>query len=566
MERNYKITIPEPCHEDWNKMTPNDNGRFCMNCSKTVTDFTSMRPEEIQHFFIQNQNKSVCGRFRKSQLDSITIQIPDHILYSQNHYHKMFLLALFVIMGTTLFSCADNEGNKVKIDKIEVVKDNLAKNPDNLNTKDSLSQKTPHSSPLHINVEPVNETSSGISYVSDYDHNIISGGLAFEYIEEPDYPGGIGKFSDYIKNEFQIPKKARKITGKIDVSFVVNKAGTLEQFKVFDNIGHDIGEEMIRVLQNSKAKWKPKIINGKAIPDTIKMNIVVQKDSLNIERKKRKLSSMERKHKITIPEPCHENWDKMTPKDNGRFCLSCSKTVVDFTSMLPEEIRYYFIQNQDSRICGRFKNEQLETITIQIPSRILYSQTQYHKMFLLALFIAMGTTLFSCSDKEGNKNKINNIEIVGNTEQNEDEAVSRCYGHQIESKKPNPKKANEQFMLGMVATPILDEKGDFKYHTVYNSADLDISPIPVMGMKKFYDFFNKNYTAPDQREKFKGKISILFVIEEDGSLSNFNIVKNTPKEIGEEAIRVLKTAPNWIPGKLNNKVVRSSYILPITIK
>jgi hypothetical protein len=56
------------------------------------------------------------------------------------------------------------------------------------------------------------------------------------------------------------------------------------------------------------------------------------------------------------------------------------------------------------------------------------------------------------------------------------------------------------------------------------------------------------------------------VIEKDGSLSNFNIVKNTPKEIGEEAIRVLKTTPNWVPGKLKDKIVRSTYVLPITIK
>ena len=57
METKYKITIPEPCHEDWNKMSPKDNGRFCLSCTKTVVDFTSMLPEEIQHYFIQNQNK-----------------------------------------------------------------------------------------------------------------------------------------------------------------------------------------------------------------------------------------------------------------------------------------------------------------------------------------------------------------------------------------------------------------------------------------------------------------------------------------------------------------------------
>jgi hypothetical protein len=119
---------------------------------------------------------------------------------------------------------------------------------------------------------------------------------------------------------------------------------------------------------------------------------------------------MNTKHKITIPEPCHEDWNKMTPNDDGRFCGSCSKNVVDFTNMLPDEIQMYF--QQHSNVCGRFKNSQLDSLTIQIPNRVLYSQTQYHKMFLLALFIAMGTTLFSCADKNGNKQKIDKVEVV----------------------------------------------------------------------------------------------------------------------------------------------------------
>ncbi|MCD0468335.1 energy transducer TonB [Flavobacterium sp. JAS] len=275
---------------------------------------------------------------------------------------------------------------------------------------------------------------------------------------------------------------------------------------------------------------------------------------------------MERKHKITIPEPCHENWDEMTPKDNGRFCLSCSKTVIDFTTMLPEEVQYFFIQNQNKSICGRFKDEQLETVTIQIPSQVLYTQINYHKMFLLALFIAMGTTLFSCADKDGNKNRIDKIEIVDNTGQDQNEVTPVCYGHQIESKKVKTKKAPQRFTMGMLIAPNSFETGTFQYNIIYNSNDLDVLPVPENGMKKFYDFFSKNYVAPNKTEKFQGKLNIIFVVEEDGSLSNFNVPKNTPIEIGEEAIRVLKTAPNWIPGKLKNRIVRSSYILPITIK
>jgi len=269
---------------------------------------------------------------------------------------------------------------------------------------------------------------------------------------------------------------------------------------------------------------------------------------------------MERNYKISIPEPCSEDWNEMTPNENGRFCMSCSKTVVDFSSMLPEEIQHYFIQNQNEKICGRFKQSQLDTITIQIPNRVLYSQTNYHKMFLLALFIAMGTTLFSCSDKDGNKNRIDKVEIV-NTEKNQDEneTVPACYGHQFEPKKA---KSVGELSKGFTTTGalVMTEK-PLKYDVVFSSNDLDIAPSPKDGMKKFYSYFAKNYTASKQL-----KMSILFVVEKDGTLSNFKVTKNTSSANEAEVIKVLESGPKWIPGKVNNRIVRSTFILPITFK
>lgn len=272
---------------------------------------------------------------------------------------------------------------------------------------------------------------------------------------------------------------------------------------------------------------------------------------------------MERNYKISIPEPCSEDWDKMMPTENGRFCLSCSKTVIDFSSMLPEEIQHYFIQNQNKKICGRFKQSQLDTITIQIPNRVLYSQTNYHKMFLLALFIAMGTTLFSCQDKEGNKQKIDKIEIVDNPTQNQDEDVSSCYGHEIESKKEKTKKPRQRITMGAVLPPIASENNrlNFKYSIIYNAVDLDILPAPKNGMKKFYSYLAKNYTASK-----KGEMSVLFVVERDGTLSNFRVTQNKSSENETKVIKVLESGPKWIPGKVNNQFVRSTFILPITLK
>ncbi|MGE8513035.1 MAG: hypothetical protein ACN6N7_10075 [Chryseobacterium culicis] len=61
-----KITIPKPCHENWNAMTPEEKGKFCAVCSKTVHDFTGFSDEELVARF--NLEENICGRFREDQL------------------------------------------------------------------------------------------------------------------------------------------------------------------------------------------------------------------------------------------------------------------------------------------------------------------------------------------------------------------------------------------------------------------------------------------------------------------------------------------------------------------
>jgi len=60
---------------------------------------------------------------------------------------------------------------------------------------------------------------------------------------------------------------------------------------------------------------------------------------------------------INVLKPCHENWEVMTPEEKGRFCGSCSKTVLDFTKATDKEIIQTLNQTENS--CGRFYNHQL---------------------------------------------------------------------------------------------------------------------------------------------------------------------------------------------------------------
>lgn len=88
------------------------------------------------------------------------------------------------------------------------------------------------------------------------------------------------------------------------------------------------------------------------------------------------------------------------------------------------------------------------------------------------------------------------------------------------------------------------------------------------GIEEFYKLVGMNFKTPAEADKNKvnGNILINFMVEKDGSLSEFKIIKDLGYGIGEEAIRVIKLSPKWIPGSENGKTVRVEYSLPITIQ
>ena len=54
-----------------------------------------------------------------------------------------------------------------------------------------------------------------------------------------------------------------------------------------------------------------------------------------------KPSCMKKEIYVHIPEPCHENWEQMTPVQQGRYCGSCCKQVVDFSQMSDKQVLLY---------------------------------------------------------------------------------------------------------------------------------------------------------------------------------------------------------------------------------
>jgi len=77
---------------------------------------------------------------------------------------------------------------------------------------------------------------------------------------------------------------------------------------------------------------------------------------------------------------------------------------------------------------------------------------------------------------------------------------------------------------------------------------------------------NLKYPLTSFYNKVQGKVILRFIVSETGKVGNVEVVRSLEHECDNEAIRVIKALPNFIPGEQNNKKIAVWYTLPITFK
>jgi len=85
------------------------------------------------------------------------------------------------------------------------------------------------------------------------------------------------------------------------------------------------------------------------------------------------------------------------------------------------------------------------------------------------------------------------------------------------------------------------------------------------GRAQFYSYISKHLKYPKaaQQSGAEGKVFVQFVIDKDGSITDIQIIKGLGFGMDEEAIRVIQSAPKWMPGKQRGKPVKVRMSLPI---
>lgn len=85
------------------------------------------------------------------------------------------------------------------------------------------------------------------------------------------------------------------------------------------------------------------------------------------------------------------------------------------------------------------------------------------------------------------------------------------------------------------------------------------------GMRAFQDYLTTNVRYPETASaaNVKGKVFVSFIVRDDGRITDVGVLKGLGYGCDEEAVRVISTMPNWIPGGQSGRLLRVKYHLHV---
>jgi TonB family protein len=306
---------------------------------------------------------------------------------------------------------------------------------------------------------------------------------------------------------------------------------------------------------------------------------------------------------IQIPQPCSASWNAMTPEKEGRFCNTCSKRVMDFSTKSLSEIKDYFKAHLGKRICGRFRKDQLDP-TEPIDKHRYVQQSPPLWIFAVALFYAFGASLFDID-----KHPLTDppCELVSGADKVETvvgmimpSAFDRMEGGHVHGQSglvvaDSAEKMKEMHVLFPDRDPLRTDTDSLNLtkRLQFNADEgledstrrltdltaekrdsnflvgMVLMPVPVFpgGDKALGEFIVSNVNYPEGADSLReGTVIVQFKVLETGKVADPVIIKHLAPAFDEEVLRVVRLMPDFIPAKQNGKAIASQFNLPVRFK
>jgi len=97
---------------------------------------------------------------------------------------------------------------------------------------------------------------------------------------------------------------------------------------------------------------------------------------------------------------------------------------------------------------------------------------------------------------------------------------------------------------------------------------VEVMPQFPGGQIAMLQYIMKNIKYPEQamKEGIQGRVTVRFIVEKDGSISDVKPILSVHPLLNKEAVRVVESMPKWTPGKQNGKPVRVRFNVPVMFK
>ena len=177
---------------------------------------------------------------------------------------------------------------------------------------------------------------------------------------------------------------------------------------------------------------------------------------------------------------------------------------------------------------------------------IMMMKTQTSPWALLkALYVLpvafAAVSIFSCTSPK--EKKVENKDVAESVQQD------------------TPTSIDEITVVSYAPMPKTDEQGEV-FQVV------EEQPMFPGGMEELMKYLQANIKYPEQAKSngIQGRVIVQFVVNKDGSITGDTIVRSVDPLLDAEALRVVRSMPNWTPGKQKGEPVRVRFTLPVTFR
>ncbi len=335
------------------------------------------------------------------------------------------------------------------------------------------------------------------------------------------FVNGSMAFTQYMAKNLRYPLEAMQAAtiGTELVSITIAQTGKLANITIINSLGRAVDGEVVRLFRSTRKLWLP--ADGSASQDSIMLFLPI---------------------KFTLADGSGDK-DFYVEAVKPDFILN-ETVVVGYSSPINPNLHddAYYI-NELSSASQKKEYKQMLKMVNELIRRNPYSD----KLYLQRANIEqqLGQTDGACSDY----NKI--IYFLGRT------SFPKKF---IQNCPEFPRHSSSETMSAQTTRqePIEEE-----IFTV-----CEVPPSFPGGPTELDNFLRQNLRYPEAalNKKVQGKVLVSFIVTKDGNIQNVEVLKDRGFGTNEEAVRLLKSMPQWIPGKQSGRPVNVKYNLAIPFR